>query len=629
MQSPKDILRSHWGYKEFRPLQEEIINSIIKKEDILAVLPTGGGKSICYQIPAIIQDGLCLVISPLVSLMKDQVARLKQLNISAEYIHSGLHYYDVKRVLENALHGGYQLLYISPERLQTQLFEEYLPALNINLIAVDEAHCVSQWGHDFRPDYLKIAKLKKTFSKTPLLALTASATNEIKEDIGKQLELRTPILFQQSIERKNIHYIVQYSENKDNDLLEAINNCNGSNIVYCRSRKATERINTILLQNNCSSTVYHAGLPKETREKAQNDWLKDKVKTIVATTAFGMGIDKPDVRLVVNYDLPEHLEAYYQESGRAGRDEQPATSILLYNQTDINRLEQSTDIQYPVISYIRQVYQSVVEYLQLPIGVEPNKYFDFDIGDFCNKFKLQALPTLHAIKILEKEGLWTLTDAAYMPTSLHMLANRVELDDLAKSNPTLSYVCTGLLRLYGSLFQHPTTIRIGVIAKQLRMRYEELEEHLQRLHRMEYLIYRKPKDKPQLFFHHLRADSKHLIIDTNRIKLLRQRHIKRTEHIINYVTTYDICRNILLQRYFDEKTTSKCGHCEVCNNKSSNSVIDRALLLDTIKNHQTISVPSLQKKFPQAISKELTTLLRAMIDEKLLTLNADNSISLA
>ncbi|EDO25520.1 predicted protein, partial [Nematostella vectensis] len=371
--------------------------------------------------------------------MKDQVATLKKLNISAEYIHSGLHYNDVKRILNNALHGGYELLYISPERLQTRLFEEYLPALNINLIAVDEAHCISQWGHDFRPDYLKIAQLKQVFARTPVLAVTASATNEVKQDIARQLQLKTPTLYQKGIERKNIHYTIHYSERKDNDLLEALGNNKGSKIIYCRSRKTTERINNLLLQNGYSSVVYHAGLDKKVRENAQNDWLNNNTETIVATTAFGMGIDKPDVRLVVNYDLPEHLEAYYQESGRAGRDELPAKSILLYNQTDINRLEQSTEIQYPTASYLRQVYQAIVEYLQLPIGVEPYKYYDFDLADFCKKFKLQALPAMYALQLLEKEGLWTLTDTAYMPTTIYMLANRAELDELAHRNRDLSY----------------------------------------------------------------------------------------------------------------------------------------------------------------------------------------------
>ncbi|MEZ5016272.1 MAG: RecQ family ATP-dependent DNA helicase [Flavipsychrobacter sp.] len=628
MSSPKEILQSYWGFDAFRPLQEEIVNAILNKEDVLAILPTGGGKSICYQVPAVLLDGMCLVISPLVSLMKDQVATLKKLNINAEYIHSGLHYYDVKSILDNALHGGYKLLYVSPERLQTRLFEEYLPNLNVNLIAVDEAHCISQWGHDFRPDYLKIADIKHAFRQTPLLALTASATHEVKQDIVQQLHLKQTTLYQQGIERKNIYYTVQYSEKKDNDLLDTINNAGGSKIVYCRSRKATERLNNLLLQNGISSTVYHAGLDKNSREKAQNDWLSGQTNTIVATTAFGMGIDKPNVRLVVNYDLPEHLEAYYQESGRAGRDQQPATSILLYNQTDINRLEESTAIQYPAVSYLRSVYQSVVEYLQLPIGVEPYKYYDFELADFCKKFQLQALPALYALKLLEREGLWTLSDTAYMPTTIHMLATRAELDNLASNDANLSYVCTGLLRLYGSLFIHPTPVRLGVIAKQLRMRYEEVEQYLQLLHKMEYINYSKPKDKPQLFFHHMRVDSKHLIINTKRIKELKERHLKRTASIIHYITNNDICRTQLLQQYFDEKGTDRCGHCDVCAN-SKEYIIDKEELLKTIGKHRSISVPSLQKEFPKAISKELTALLRAMVEEQLLTINPDNSISLA
>ncbi len=633
MPTPEEILKKYWGYDHFRPLQREIITSILKGENSVAILPTGGGKSICYQVPALYQPGLCLVISPLVSLMKDQVEQLKLLNISSEYIHSGLRYTEVKRLLNNALHDAYKLLYISPERLQSRLFEEYLPNLNINLIAVDEAHCISQWGHDFRPDYLKIADLKEAFPKTPLLALTASATLEVKEDMIAQLGLKSPKVFQKSIERANIQYDIAYTEQKNNDVLELINAHSGSKIIYCRSRKNTEYVHRLLKQNQVSSTIYHAGLSKEAKEKAQEDWLNDKTPAIIATTAFGMGIDKPDVRLVVHYDIPEHLEAYYQESGRAGRDGQKSYSVVLYNQIDIDRLTNSTDLQYPPVAYLRQVYQSVVEYLQIPIGAEPNQYFDFDIADFCEKFKLKALPAIQAIKLLEQEGLWTLSDSAYMPSTLHMLANRSELDALAQHYPDLSYVTTGLLRLYGTLFLHPTPIRIGAIAKQLRLRYNEVEQYLQQLHKMEYCIYAPAKDQPQLHFHHLRVDSKHLYIDTKRIKTLKDRHIQRTNAIIDYVTQHKQCRQQILNQYFGEEKGEHCGHCDVCLAQQSTERSDektlRKEIIALLQQSTPITVKEMEQNLPKAIKEDLITLIRTMADEQLVTIHANNTISLA
>ncbi|MBS1687386.1 MAG: ATP-dependent DNA helicase RecQ, partial [Bacteroidetes bacterium] len=404
MPSAQQILKKYWRYDAFRPLQEEIINNILQDRDTLALLPTGGGKSICYQIPAIARDGFGLVISPLVSLMQDQVARLKSLDIQAEYIHAGMHYNDVQRTLQNTLHGPIKLLYVSPERLQTELFNEYLPEFDLNLIAVDEAHCISQWGHDFRPDYLKIAELRKVFPGVPVLALSASATKEVQEDIAIQLQLKQAAVYKASLERPNIFYDIKYSENKNADTQQAIQ-ANQSAIIYCRSRRQTELLAKSLNDKGAKANAYHAGMPKDQRESMQEQWMQNSIPIMVATTAFGMGIDKADVQLVLHYDAPEHLEAYYQEAGRAGRNGEQSRALALYNSKDIKRLQESTALRFPPESYLRQVYQAVVEYLQIAIGTEPNQYFDFDLADFCRKFELEAVPAANALKLLEQEGL--------------------------------------------------------------------------------------------------------------------------------------------------------------------------------------------------------------------------------
>ncbi|NDC43027.1 MAG: ATP-dependent DNA helicase RecQ, partial [Chitinophagia bacterium] len=436
-----EILQRYWGYSSFRPLQESIIESVIAGQDTLALLPTGGGKSVCYQVPALLSDGTCLVVSPLIALMRDQVKRLTSLGIAAVSVDSGKGFRELKRTLEDVVDGNYQLLYVSPERLQQRLFTDYLSQMELSLIAVDEAHCVSQWGHDFRPSYLKIAEVRDIHPKVPMLALTASATPAVQDDICQQLQLRSPRLYQSGYARANIFFSVHYTENKPK---EAVQHTAGQEcaVIYCRSRKGTEQVARHLQQQGNDATVYHAGLPVAARNDAQEAWLAGTKPVMVATTAFGMGIDKANVRLVLHYDVPEHLEAWYQEVGRAGRDGKPANGIMLYNQTDIDRLTDSTDIQFPPEAYLRKVYQSVNEYLQLPVGVEPNKYFPFDLHEFCDRFKFEAVPVLHALKILEREGLWTLTESIYTPSTVQFIVNRQVLDSLVERHHQLGQIVT-------------------------------------------------------------------------------------------------------------------------------------------------------------------------------------------
>lgn len=624
------ILKQYWGYDRFRPLQEEIINGVLDNKDTLALLPTGGGKSLCYQVPALIKDGVCLVISPLIALMQDQVNRLKHLDVPAACIHSGMHFSDVKRLLDNTIHGAYKLLYISPERLQTDLFREYMTEFDVSMIAVDEAHCISQWGHDFRPNYLKIANAREVYPSAPVLALTATATTDVQEDITKQLLLKNASVFQQSFARKNIFYSINYSENKNGDTVSNVHN--HCSIVYTRSRKLTESIGTILDQNGIPNTVYHAGLNKEKREEAQEQWMNGTSPVMVATTAFGMGIDKPDVRMVLHYDAPEHLEAYYQEAGRAGRDGKPSDALALYNSADIKRLHESIALQYPPEAYLRQIYQGVAEYLQIPIGTEPDKYYPFDLFDFSRKFSFHPNEAIHALKLLEQEGLWTLSESVYSPATIQFTADRHTLDDLGQMYPDLAYITIGLLRMYNTIFHFPTSVRESAIAKQLKMSKEQIILALEQLNSMEILEYNKPGEGPQMFFHHYRVDSRHLIIDLNRIHILRKRHEARTEAMISFLENKTACRERILLTYFGEVANNDCGHCDNCRRKHHKATVNtsdlRNELLKTIEETKQISAKDLVSLYPSGVKEAAIAIVRTMIDEQVIYLS-DGIISLA
>jgi len=543
-----------------------------------------------------------------------------------------MHYNDVKRTLENMLHGPYKLLYVSPERLQTGLFQEYLPDFNISLIAVDEAHCISQWGHDFRPDYLKIAFLHELFPDVPILALTATATPQVQEDIISQLQLSKPHIYKDSFDRQNILYSISYSENKAKDTLRFLEQEKGSSIVYCRSRKQTETVARQLVQSGISAIAYHAGMAKDKREEAQQAWMTNESRVMVATTAFGMGIDKADVRAVIHYDAPEHLEAYYQEAGRVGRDGKNATALALYNSGDIERLSNSTELKFPPEAYLRQVYQSLVEYLQVPIGGQPDQYFPFDLNDFCKKFQLQAVPASNALKLLEQEGLWTITEAVFHPATVRFTTDRTSIDQLSTAYPDLWMVTTALLRLYNSVFYYPTVISLSNIAKQLKIKKELLEQLLHTLHKMQILEYYTPSDGPQLFFHHYRVDSRHLIIDMQRIQRLRKLHEERTNAMIDFLQNTQQCRSKILLPYFGEKRESDCGHCDVCKSKTkqsdSNTSKLKQQILAELHKRQQLHIATLNAIFPHATQSEIITLVRTMIDDGTLQLKENGDICL-
>ncbi len=548
-------------------MQEDIINAVLEGKDTLALLPTGGGKSICFQVPALAKDGLCLVISPLIALMKDQVENLKARGILALSIYSGMSFMEVKKTLQNAAYGNYKFLYVSPERLETNLFLEYLPAMNISLVAVDEAHCISQWGYDFRPPYLRIAALREHLPAVPVLALTASATVIVQEDICEKLLFKkNQQRFQKSFERPNLSYSVFNVPSKQNKLLEILRNVPGTAIVYCKSRKHTKEIADLLRMNNINADFYHAGLNNEQRNAKQQNWIANKTRVIVCTNAFGMGIDKPDVRVVVHYDVPDCLENYYQEAGRAGRDEKKAYAVLLFAGREMEDLKKQTDIRFPKEEEIKQVYISIMNYLQVAAGNGEGMSYDFDIAGFAKTFKLNILTVTYAIKVLEQEGLLSFSELFFKPSAVLFTTSKEALNDFEKTNPALEPLIKALLRMYEGIFDFPANVYEGNISKFLQQPYEKVKSQLEILHQYQVVNYSPQKETPQvnLLMNRMYADSYKI----NSALYLKQKenYEKRVASMLSYIDETGKCRSQLIASYFGDSGVKNCGICDNCIN---------------------------------------------------------------
>lgn len=615
------LLEQYWHYTSFRPLQEEIISAVMAGRDTFALLPTGGGKSVCYQLPALARDGFAIVVSPLIALMQDQVMQLQRRGISAAFLHSGMNARQISDTLERAADNQYKLLYVSPERLQTDVFRGYAGAFQLNLIAVDEAHCISQWGHDFRPAYLKIDTLRAFAPGVPVLALTASANEQVQQDIIQQLKLQQPALFKQSVVRDNLFYTIRYTENKPVDTVRAFEAIKGSGVLYCRSRKRCVETALQLKEEGLDALVYHAGMERTAREAAQQSWTASHSQIMSATTAFGMGIDKPDVRIVAHYDVPEHIEAYYQEAGRAGRDGNKAHAVLFYNHRDIVRLQESTAISYPPDAFIRKVYQMVGDYLQMPVGSGFEELQPFDALQFAHNFKLDVLPAFSAIRLLEREGFWQWIEQANTRTQVQFTTDRPTLDYLARNEPKLAYVTTGLLRLYGSIFHFPAYINEFDLARILKVDKAALDQALQRLDTLGIIDYRPGLAGGALYWQHNRMTPHQLLLNSARIDRLRKAHEERTEQMIRYIQTEDVCRNILLARYFGEQTAKECGGCDVCRRKAKKDNVPsdplKEKLLALIRKEQQVSVAALTAAFPDLEQDRLIAYIRQLSDEHL------------
>ena len=560
------LLKKHWGFDQFRGLQEDIILSILNKNDTLGLMPTGSGKSICFQIPSLVLGGTTLVISPLIALMNDQVQNLKKKGFSAISISAAMHYNEIDVAMNNAALGHVQFMYISPERLQNENFRQKLSYLPINLIAVDEAHCISQWGYDFRPSYLKIAELRSYFQDVNIIALTASATKVVADDIQNQLAFKNQKVFRQSFVRNDLRYVVQYEENKIIRLQKLISNIGGSGIIYVRNRKKTEDLALFLNKNKISSLAYHAGLKFEDRQNIQDQWIENKIQVIVATNAFGMGIDKPDVKFVVHLDLPESLEAYFQEAGRAGRDGKFAYSTIFYTKADQQRLLDNFKFAFPDLDYIKQTYQAICNYFQIAVGSGQGFSVEFDIDKLCNSYNLSPLLVYNSIKFLEKENYISYLDGGYEPSKIMFLSSKEELYLFQIRFPKYELLIKTLLRSYGGLFENYGNIKEKDLAFRTKTNVQLVKENLEYLDKQQILSFIPQSSLPKLFFNQDRINGKYLEFNPNNYYHLKQRYSERIQSVIDYTENDKLCRQVQLLMYFNEIDYSNCGHCDVCIN---------------------------------------------------------------
>jgi ATP-dependent DNA helicase RecQ len=569
MQDIHSILKRYWGYDNFRPLQQEVIESILSGKDTLALMPTGGGKSLCYQVPAMCKEGICLVVSPLIALMKDQVENLRKKGITAFAVYSGMSRKEVENIFKVAGNSNCKFLYVSPERLETKLFKEYLPSFNVKLIAVDEAHCISQWGYDFRPPYLRIASLREELRDIPILALTATATPDVQNDICEKLNFVNHNIFRQSFERPNLSFSVFNVDSRAKKIIEIFSKVPGSGIVYCKSRKRTKEIADLLKLQKITADFYHAGLGQEERSKKQEAWIKNETRVIVCTNAFGMGIDKPDVRTVVHADMPDCLENYYQEAGRAGRDLQKSYAVLLYDESDISELESLADIRYPSLQDVRLVYQSVCNYLQIPSGGSEGVYYDFDINDFVKKFKLIVHTAVYSLKALEQEGWLSFNEQVFVPSTVRFTTNKNELYEFEKNNSALDPTIKSLLRAYEGIYDFPVPISELVLAKLNKVDVEVIKQDLQKLNKAAIIEYVPQKDSPQILLLRERVKANDLKIDVTAFKKRKEKFINRSRMMVQYAHETVFCRSRMLGGYFGDKNLQTCGVCDNCLNQKA------------------------------------------------------------
>ncbi|MDR2424087.1 MAG: RecQ family ATP-dependent DNA helicase [Prevotellaceae bacterium] len=565
MDKYRNILLKYWGYPAFRDLQEDIIRSVAQdRKDTLALMPTGGGKSITFQVPAMALDGICIVITPLIALMKDQVENLKNKNIKALMVHSGMTAREIDVALNNAVFGDYKFLYLSPERLQTELFRARLQKMKVSLIAVDESHCISQWGYDFRPSYLQIAETRPLLPDVPVLALTATATQKVAADIMDKLKFAKPNLLQKSFERKNLVYIVREVEDKFAYLINILNRQPGTGVVYVRSRGGTKDWALRLLQYGISADFYHAGLSPEMRSVKQDEWKQGKTRIIVATNAFGMGIDKPDVRIVVHLDLPDSVEAYFQEAGRAGRDGETAYAVLLYSKTDRMKFEQRFRNEFPDLDTIKNVYQAVCNSLQIPYGAGKDSACAFDLNAFAVKYRYFPTTVVSAFKFLQRENVAELTEEIHNPSRLVFLLNRDDLYKVQINNPDIDRFIKTLLRAYAGLFSDYVAIDENLLAKTMFLTRDDIYNMLVRLNRMKIVEYIPQRKSPMLILHEERLDNKNIRISPDNFVAAKKRYAERMNAMIAYAETGDVCRSVQLLAYFGENTDRACGNCDVC-----------------------------------------------------------------
>ncbi len=632
MQNPKTILNQYWGFDNFRPLQEEIINSILNGQDTLALLPTGGGKSICFQVPALCKDGICIVVSPLIALMHDQVDNLKRRGIPAIAITSAMRKRELDIALDNCVYGKIKFLYLSPERLQTELARVRIGKMKVNMIAVDEAHCISQWGYDFRPPYLQVADLREICPDVPVLALTATAIPKVVTDIQEQLLFKTKNVFQSSFLRSNLAYTVKKTEDKISPLIKLSQQTDGSGIVYARSRRKTMEVASLLSKNNVAATFYHAGLSPEERTKRQKQWLTGECKVIVATNAFGMGIDKSDVRFVVHLDLPDSPEAYFQEAGRAGRDGKPAAALLFYNPKDIDDLERNFEASFPPLSEIKRTYQALSNMYEVPVGSGAGMTLIFDQEKLCKTYKLEAIKVFHSLNFLEKEGYIAVNDAVFTPARLKMITNNETLYRFQVENPKLEGFIKSLLRMYAGLFDEYVRIVEKDIAKRANMTELEVKRVLKDLEQRDLLNYIPQNDRPLFTFLLPRVDAKKLYIAPEHLIERKKITSLRIKAMISYISGDAVCRQAQLLAYFGELNVEHCGVCDSCIKKTShNKKISRDVTttkLVKLLSSSPKKIAELNDLFPEISTTELTFVVRQLLDAGRIKFNTKRQLTI-
>ena len=578
-------------------------------------MPTGSGKSICFQIPSLVLGGTTLVISPLIALMNDQVQNLKKKGFSAISISAAMHYNEIDVALNNAALGHVQFIYISPERLQNENFRQKLSYLPINLIAVDEAHCISQWGYDFRPSYLKIAELRTYFQDVNIIALTASATKVVADDIQNQLAFKNQKVFRQSFVRNDLRYVVQYEENKIIRLQKLISNIGGSGIIYVRNRKKTEDLALFLKKNKISSLAYHAGLKFEDRQNIQDQWIENKIQVIVATNAFGMGIDKPDVKFVVHLDLPESLEAYFQEAGRAGRDGKFAYSTIFYTKADQQRLLDNFKFAFPDLDYIKQTYQAICNYFQIAVGSGQGFSVEFDIEKLCNSYNLSPLLVYNSIKFLEKENYISYLDGGYEPSKIMFLSSKEELYLFQIRFPKYELLIKTLLRSYGGLFENYGNIKEKDLAFRTKTNFQLVKENLEYLDKQQILSFIPQSSLPKLFFNQDRINGKYLEFNPNNYYHLKQRYSERIQSVIDYTENDKLCRQVQLLMYFNEIDYTNCGHCDVCINNRQKDLEKIKQQITLVLTNNLFSLEQLNSHMKNLNSVSWIKIFNEMIDD--------------